>query len=239
MEETYLTKIIVLSKEVYREADARVSAYSLYRGRMNLVVRGALKPASKLSGHLEPLNEAEVMVIRGRRFDYVGGARNFLAGRFIRTSLEKTRRAWTALYLLDRAVAREEPDREIYFLLKDFLSRLEKGAAAEADFWLNAFIWKLSARLGFTPELEVCLQCGRNVRAGKVFFRPAAGGLVCAACHTPADLACPTPLAAWLKEIIFRPGQEINYALPPDGFFPALQKINRAFIKHHLAIDFF
>ena len=76
MEETYATKAIVLNRVPFRENDIRVSLYSSDQGRLDLIARGARKTKSKIAGHIEPISLARIMVIRGKRLDYLGSAIN-------------------------------------------------------------------------------------------------------------------------------------------------------------------
>ena len=74
MEDTYRANAIIISSQPFREYDGKRVVYSLEKGKLDLVVRGVKRIKSKLSAHLEPLSLAEIMVVRGRQFNYVGAA---------------------------------------------------------------------------------------------------------------------------------------------------------------------
>src|SRR3989339_15793 len=91
MEETYITKIIVLNRWIHREHDSKILAFSPELGKIDLVVRGAQKNTSKLSAHIEPMNLGKVMIVRGRNCDYLGGIDNERNFRNIKTDFDKIR----------------------------------------------------------------------------------------------------------------------------------------------------
>ncbi len=74
-----------------------------------------------------------------------------------------------------------------------------EAGAAHAGREIVRFQQALLEAAGFSPELEVCVVCGRRpaVRAG-VFFSPAAGGLVCRDCemHHPQRRRVPGEMLA-------------------------------------------
>ena len=74
MEETYRVKAIILNRQAFRENDVMVTVQSMDKGKLKLVARGVKKMQSKLAGHLEPLNLGDIMVVRGKQFNYVGSA---------------------------------------------------------------------------------------------------------------------------------------------------------------------
>ncbi|HTX86740.1 MAG TPA: DNA repair protein RecO [Candidatus Nanoarchaeia archaeon] len=179
MEQTFNTKVLILNRCDFREADSRIVCYSADRGKLELVARGAKKLKSKLSGHLEPLTLSRLMIVVGKDFNYVGTAtgENFYPA--IKNNLEKINLAVQALSLVEKMTRENEIDghAEIFNLLKNFLDELENhsflacpakscsagrsgergGRAARTgcvtvDSRLKIFSKNLSAILGFSPE---------------------------------------------------------------------------------------
>lgn len=189
MEATYRTQGIILKRQHYREADLRVTTYTLDHGKLSLVARGAKKSKSKLAGHLEPLNSAEMMVVRGRHYDYLGSAiaQNCFSG--IKDDFDKIACAASATRTLDLLVKENKPDERIFYLFGDFLNRL--GACVDKDDFrplADFFIFKLLCQLGYQPELTVCVNCRKRIAPGGNRFDFAKSGLVCRDCKTPAGL---------------------------------------------------
>ena len=74
MEETYNTTAIITNNEPYREHDSKITAYTIDRGKLELIARGTKKIKSKLAGHLEPASLVNLMVVHGKQYDYTGFA---------------------------------------------------------------------------------------------------------------------------------------------------------------------
>ncbi len=186
MEETYHTKAIILKRTAFREADSRTTVYSADKGKLELVVRGARKITSKLAAHLEPISLSRLMVVRGKQFDYIGGATAENCYFNIKNDLKKLELAGRALGLFHKLVKeRDGAEAEALFnLLRQYLAILENEAGAEKkySFFYYCFVLKLLAGLGYKPELEICLACKNKIRPAGNFFDPARGGLVCPIC---------------------------------------------------------
>ena len=74
MEVSQKSKAIILKREAFLENNSRVFIYSQNFGKLDLVARGTQKISSKLAGHIEPLNLCEIMIIKGKQYNYLGSA---------------------------------------------------------------------------------------------------------------------------------------------------------------------
>jgi DNA repair protein RecO len=150
MEETFNTKAIILNRYDFRETDSRIICFSPERGKMELVARGAKKLKSKLSGHIEPLTLARIMVVRGRDINYVGTAAGEIFFSNIKDDLEKIKTALAAAALVEKMTRENETDglAKVFCLLKDFLEDLDCGKLVNND----DFSQQLSNVLGFSRE---------------------------------------------------------------------------------------
>lgn len=185
MEETYTTRAVILNHQPFREYDSRVEAYSADRGKLELIARGTKKLSSKLAGHLEPLVLSRIMVVRGRQFDYIGGAAAENCFSRLKGDLEKIRAAGRAAKITTTLLKSGIDDKYIFDLLLELLKAYDRAGQApldsEALFYF--YIFKLIAQLGYRPALERCLICGKTSEAEKVYFDPKQGGVVCPACR--------------------------------------------------------
>jgi len=186
MEETYNIKALVLNRKSLAECDSRVIVYSLENGKLELTARGAKKVKSKSAGHLEPLNLANIMVVRGRRHDYVGSAVSEKCFSNIKNDLAKLTAAAQAVKIVDQVVKPGVVDGKIFELLKDYFEVLDKPKI-DSEVFAAFFILKLLAELGHQPELAICLKCSKEILPGKNKFDLARGGLICGRCAQSAD----------------------------------------------------
>ncbi len=187
MDETYTTKAIILNRQPFREADSKITAYSLEKGKIELIVRGAKKIKSKLAGHLEPLNLSEIMVVRGRQFDYVGGAVSANCYGAIKSDLEKLMLAGRIINVFNKLIKMEDrTDVEVIFrLLRSILEVLNSGqkSAANSELLFNFFVLRLMAQLGHKPELHNCVVCRKKITPNNNYFDLSRGGLICLNCQ--------------------------------------------------------
>ena len=188
MGSTFPTKAIILNRRDWREADRLVSVYTPDYGRLNLLARGARKAGSKLAPHLEPISLSRLLVVRGRKMNYVGAAMMDEAFLNIKNDLNKLYFAGKALSLFTRLVKEDEADPELFAWLEKWLFNLEAAGGQEplekqdGRFRLALFTWRLLAIFGYAPRLDKCVVCGRSLQAGKNQFDLSKGGLVCGDC---------------------------------------------------------
>ncbi len=183
MDDTFHTQAIILHRRPFKENDLLVSVYSRDLGFLELVARGALKPGSKLAGHIEPLTLIDLMIIRGRGGNYIGSAvgRNFYTN--IREDISKMNYVGSVLRLVRKQTREGEalgaPD--IFDLARDYLEILD-GSGGDAELLNFSFFLKFLSLLGLEPQLFYCCGCGRSIRAGNNFFSSRRGGAVCLGC---------------------------------------------------------
>ena len=188
MNESFTTKAIVLHRRSIGENSEAVLLLSPQRGRIDVACRGLNKPRSALRGKVEPFNELEGLVVKGR-----GNLWNLTQAKII-----KIRPTFYASYecmcwgcfLLELAskiapgvredayLGTPEECRAFYSILKESLDGIEsqprKGVAVS--------IWALGRFvpfLGIAPNLDNCCICQKRKPTG---FSVALGGGVCNDC---------------------------------------------------------
>lgn len=190
MDETYNTKAIILNRQNFRESDSKITLYSRDNGKLELVARGTKKISSKLAGHIEPITLSKLMIVRGKQFDYIGGAANDNSFQNIKNDLEKIKAASKGIEIFSRLIKAEEADQEIYNLLKGFLNILDQKDLDNDtnDFLVSSFLLNLLSRLGYSPELFNCVICKKKIEPKGNKFDFSKGGLVCKNCQTEGGL---------------------------------------------------
>lgn len=183
MEATYNTKAIILTRQPFREHDSRVAAYSPDFGKIDLVVRGARKIGSKLAGHLEPISLVRIMVVRGKRYDYIGGVAGEESFAAIKSDLNRIFHAGRIIAAFNALIRGSEKDEMIFDLLLEYLFALNNiGAAPDCGPLDDFFTVKLLAAMGYRPELSACVVCRREIGTESGHFNFADGGVMCAKC---------------------------------------------------------
>lgn len=190
MEDTYNSKAIILKREPFRENDTRVIVYGSESGRLELVARGAKKIKSKMAGHLEPITLANLMVVRGRIFDYIGSAVSENCYSEIKNDLKKIKVAGRIANITSNLTKEGEGDSRIFALLEDVLDVLNKNKlrVTDCDLLPAFFILRLLTLLGYKPELHQCVSCQKKIAPANNRFSFIKGGIVCDSCSLKEDL---------------------------------------------------
>lgn len=190
MEETYNIKALILNHRPFLEDGSKITVYSENSGKLELAARGTKKIKSKLAGHLEPISLAEIMVVRGRRYDYIGAAVSEDCYANIKNNLSKIKAAGEAIKIFNSIIKFGESDQEIFSLLKNYFDFLN-GASIKSDYdlFVQLFIFKLLIKLGHGPELYNCVNCRIKIVPAGMKFDLTKGGLVCARCSPKEDKA--------------------------------------------------
>ncbi len=187
MDETKHSQAIILNRSAYRESDSLVTVYTRDFGKFSLVARGTKKIKSKLAGHLEPISLADILMIKGRGFDYVGSALTKNAYLNLKDNLNKIYFAGRAVRWFSRLVRDAQPDERLFLLLSRWLEVLDNYPDAEfsaesGELFFAFFALKLMTELGYKPEMYECLNCRQPVKAGLNYFNLKNGGIICGAC---------------------------------------------------------
>jgi len=203
MPKTYTTSAIILNRQPFRENDTRVVVYSLEEGRLDLVARGTRKLTSKLAGHLEPLSATDLMVVKGRQYDYIGSAACGKSFGRLKSDPAKVSTAGYGVRYFASIVKQGVEDSRLFDLLLAYLCLLDERAinARGLD---NYFILRLLGLLGFVPELYRCLGCGKPLQEETNYFAPGRGGLCCPACGQDSDQISVCPEAVKILRLACR-----------------------------------
>ncbi len=186
MEETKRTKAIILNRSDYRESDSLLLAYTESYGKLSLLARGTKKLLSKMAGHLEPATLVDLMIVKGRGFDYAGSVQTLDGFLPLREDFNKAYYSGRALRRFNRLVKEGERDEQLFLWLRSWLEALAAApsplAKEDGELLFDFFALKLLTELGYRPELYGCLECHRVIAPGRNYFDLKDGGLVCSEC---------------------------------------------------------
>ncbi len=180
----YKTEAIVLHQREIGEADRLLSLYTPYLGRLTVVAKGVRRLKSKMAGHLEPLNQASLLIARGQTLDTISQAQLLESFLPLRDDLWRLSCALYVAELIDRFTAERQPNGDLYQLLSDTLRRI--GQARKGDLVLRFFEIRFLHLMGFRPELHQCVQCEQPLKEPPFHFSSSNGGLVCRDCRDGA-----------------------------------------------------
>lgn len=176
----YKTEAIVLRDTRLGEADRLVTLYTLRHGKVRAVARGALRPRSRLGGHLQPLSHCQLMLAQGKGLDIVTGSQIIDPFLPLRRDLVGQARGFYLMELMDGFCPEAMESPSLFRLLLDTLERLCRSGDGERV--LRRFEVRLLDCTGFGPELRRCLGCAQPLEPVTNYLSPSAGGLLCPHC---------------------------------------------------------
>ncbi len=198
-ERLYRTEAIILRRADLGEADRLLTILTPHYGKLRVVAKGARKPASRKSGHVELFTRSTLLIARARNLDIVSQAETVESYRPLRDDLLRSTYAHYIVELLDRFTGDQEENPELYDLLALTLAHL---AQAENPALVARFYeLRLLALAGYQPRLFECAHCGRVLRemdgeSPPYGFDNEQGGVLCDECQPRFAKALPLTLNA-------------------------------------------
>lgn len=235
------TPAIVLRQHPYTETSRVVTWLTPDRGRLNTLIKGAMRPKSGFLGQFDLFYTCELLYY-ARAGDGLPIARE-LAPLSTRPTLRTDWRACAvASYLcalVSRAMPAQAARRDLYDWLESALDDLAaRGGSAPA---LCGYELSLLQRLGLAPRLASCLGCGGSPpAAGEVAFAYAEGGWYCSRCASAREAAreqvwLPAEglahLRAWQRA---NSPDEARAAAAPFSAQEAIERALGLFLAHHV-----
>ncbi|MEW5985580.1 MAG: DNA repair protein RecO, partial [Chloroflexota bacterium] len=180
-EHTYRTEAIVLRRSDFGEADRLLTLYSRDYGKVRVIAKGARKPQSRKTGHVELFMRTQFLIAKGRDLDIVTQAEMVEGYAAVRDDLARTTYASYFVELLDRFTVEGDKHVGKYNLLAEAL-----GWLAHTHNLLVAaryYELRLLGLVGYQPQLFQCLSCGEPIQEQDQFFSAELGGLLCPNCQ--------------------------------------------------------
>jgi DNA repair protein RecO (recombination protein O) len=116
-ERTYWTEAIVLRRTDFGEADRLLTVFTPERGKIKLIAKGARRPTSRKSGHVELFSHGQFLVAVGRELDIITQAETLEPFLPLRNDLLRTTYAYYLAELSDAFAAERDENRPLFELL--------------------------------------------------------------------------------------------------------------------------
>lgn len=176
-ERSFRTQAIILKRRDFGEADRLLTVMTPERGKLTLLAKGARKPTSHKSGHVELFTRVDMLIQRGRDLDIVSQAEMQMPYLALREDLGRGAYANYTVELLDRFTGAEDDDFPgLFQLLDDTLNRLCHDD--DPRLVVRYYEMRLLDMVGFRPELNTCAVSQEPIQAEDQFFSYALGGVV-------------------------------------------------------------
>lgn len=176
-ERAFRTQAIILKRRDFGEADRLLTVLTPDHGKIDVIAKGARKPTSHKTGHVELFTRADMLIHTGRELGIVAQAEMVAPYMGVREDLSRGAYASYCAELLDRFTAQGDEDySNLFSLFDDTLNRL----CNDDDPRLTAryFEVHLLEIVGFRPELSKCVISREPIQPEDQFFSYALGGVV-------------------------------------------------------------
>ena len=172
---------IVLKSFDFRETSRIATFFTKDYGRVSGILKGIRKDPKKFGSSLERFSVNHIVYYQYRNSDLHLISQCDMRDYFfpIRQDLKKSIAAQYVMELVNLIMPSEEKNTDVYQLILDFLSGLEK--TDDVNTLVHFFQIKILLISGFKPHLDTCLQCHKKI-AGKARFSLKDGGLMCMDC---------------------------------------------------------
>lgn len=177
---------VVVRLTEFSETSQIVSLFSAGHGLLRLIAKGARRSTKKrFAAGLDLLELGEVGFIPPHGDAQLGTLTDWVQRDTFAGLRRELLRLYGALYAVELVAALTEeadPHPELYSALVGTLRGLAgEGPAAPL---IPVFQSDLLRAIGYAPNLDQCMSCGRAiVRGAPVFFSASAGGLLCRDCE--------------------------------------------------------
>jgi DNA repair protein RecO (recombination protein O) len=179
-ERIYRTEAIVLRRTDFGEADRLLTVFTPERGKLRLVAKGARKPTSRKSGHVELFSRGQFLVAVGRELDIVTQAETLDPFLPLREDLLRTTYAYYVAELADAFTAERDENRPLFDLLKDAFGWL--CSADDLPLLARYYELHLLGLAGYQPQLFVCGGCKKKLEPEVNYLNAAEGSVFCPKC---------------------------------------------------------
>jgi DNA repair protein RecO (recombination protein O) len=170
----------VLRRTDLGEADRLLTVFTPEHGKLKLVAKGARKPASRKSGHVELFSRGQFLVAVGRDLDIITQAETVEAHRGLREDLLRTSYAYYIAELADAFTAERDENRPLFDLLGDALRWL--CTAPDLQLFGRYYELRLLALVGYQPQLFTCGGCQVALEPEVNYLDVAGGSALCSRC---------------------------------------------------------
>jgi DNA repair protein RecO (recombination protein O) len=233
-ERTYRSEAIVLRRSDFGEADRMLTLYSKEFGKIRALAKGARKPQTRKTGHVELFMRTMFMFARGKNIDLITQAELIEPYQDLRHDLVRTTYASYAVELIDRLTAEADKDVQKYNLLSEALGWFSLAR----DLMLTARYYELRllSLAGFQPQLFHCVSRGETIEEEDQYFSAEAGGLLCPNCHGADRQARPisAPAAKVLRYLQTRSWDTVSVLHLKRPLNGELEAIMHYYISHIL-----
>lgn len=182
-EKNFKARGIVVSKKNFFEADRIVEIFTVEKGRVRAIVKGARKPQSKLAGVTEIFTYGDFSFAKGKNLDIVTASVPLDHFQKAKGDLEKISRLFLVSEALGKLLPGEVPNEKIF---KETLNTFKAVDTTDRECVVYEYLYKLVVLLGYSLSLSACSKCHKKIdilEKNDNILDFAFGGALCKKCR--------------------------------------------------------
>ncbi|MBI4342256.1 MAG: DNA repair protein RecO [Candidatus Omnitrophica bacterium] len=178
----HTAEAIVLRRYPFRETSVTLTCLTDQFGKLKGLVKGLRTQPNRYRSAMEPLTVNRIVFYdtRTSQLHLISQCDLVDPLEAIQRDLDVARLAALCVEVVDAVVPLDEPQPQIYQLLKHTLERLAVGAGPLDTVRIH-FVMRLLKLAGFHPQLNECAICSTHVHAAG-YWSAREGGLLCPNC---------------------------------------------------------
>jgi len=232
---SYRTAALILRRRNLGEADRLLTLLTRDHGKVDAVAKGARKPTSRKTGHVELYTRADVLIAKGRDLDVLVQAD--LQEPYLPLREDLTRGAYAnyVVELLDRFTYGGDVEQgELFDLLDATFARLSQTEDLRRV--VRYYEVHLLDAVGFRPELSECVITREPLEPVDQYFSYSEGGAVSPGSQHLAGGVVMLPLSALkiLRHFQRSPYDYVASLAIPDAVHAELERIMLGYLQYLL-----
>jgi DNA repair protein RecO (recombination protein O) len=233
---TFRTPALVLKRRNFGEADRLLTLLTPEHGKLDVLAKGARKPISKKTGHVELFTRADVLIARGRSMDLLTQVEMTQPYLPIRENLIRGAYASYAAELLDRFTYDSDVTHTttLFHLLDTTFARLCEDADPRRV--IRYYELRLLDEVGFRPELNECVVTHDAIQPVDQFFSYDGGGAVSpqGSAHSAGLVSLPVVTLKLLRHMQRNPYEQVASLALSDALHTDVERVTLGYISYIL-----
>lgn len=226
------TDAIILKSRELGEADKIISLFTRKYGKLRVVARGVRRIKSRLAGCTQPFTYNHLVIYRGRSLPKINQCEIKESFSTLREDLAMMAYASYMAEMVDEFTAEEDSNEGLFALLLSTLSFIQQGW--DLDVVARYFEIRALSLLGYQPELNYCVICGRSVEnEDRLGFSPARGGVLCSRCSYEG-LSLKAGSLVFLRKFLQGSSRQLKHLRLPGYAGEELEKLLGEYLEYYL-----